>query len=424
MTFRFQKGAATLIFSILILLIISFVSLYTAKSIVTETKITNNEIRGSAAFEAAQAGVELAISRFKDKKRPTPVNPNGFFDNAFIGGAYDGSFDAAKIIYYEVINDPTSREISSAEVLVECFICEEGVYKYLITSTGFSDDRSSSKTITVFLDNKPVVDNVPDNPLITKGNIVMKGSADVYNHEGASSIWSGGAVDFKKVATKIANPSDPNYPDCLDSSFTCETVSASNGDQGIDIIPNDKTLASYNDEELFLNFFGQTYTEFKTRQDIVKYSEPSKTSYDKSDIYPASGTLFKETIWVDGDLTLNGGVYGCDATTDNAIDNASLPLPLPKGSTECSVNGTLAPVTIVVDGNLSLAGQAQIYGLVFVFGDIDFKGNPDVVGAVITDGEVSSDVGGTPEIWFNSDVLKGSNDATSFSPVSGGWRDF
>jgi hypothetical protein len=417
----YQKGMATLLFSVIILLVVSFVTLYTSKSIITETNITNNEVRSQKAFEAAQAGVDFALSRLKNKKRPTPVDPNGFFD---ADTDYDdGNPDVTRIFNYQTINNSSSSLISSAEITVECIVCSIGEYKYRVISQGFSDDKSSSRTITVALENNPSIDEVPENPLITKGTIVLKGSAMVYNQEGASTIWSGGAIDFSKVVTTIASPSDPDYPECLDTSFSCLGVNASNNDQGIDVIPNDSTLAAYDANQLFLNFFGESYENFKSRpsSDVTKYSDPSKSSYDKGDIYPSSGTLFKETIWVDGDLSLNGGLYGCDAVEENDVADASFRTD---GQTECDLGGTLAPVIMVVDGDLDLAGGAQIYGLVFVFGDINFKGQADVIGAVIADGEISGDAGGNPNIWFNSNVIQKGNDSGAFATVSGGWRDF
>ena len=58
----YQKGAASLVMSMVILALITFVTIYTSRSILNEQKIANNDYRAKQAFGAAEAGIAEAIS--------------------------------------------------------------------------------------------------------------------------------------------------------------------------------------------------------------------------------------------------------------------------------------------------------------------------------------------------------------------------
>lgn len=406
-----QSGAATLIFSIIVLILVTFVSLYSAKSIIVETKIFNNDLRSKQAFEAAEAGVNEAFSQLKNRKRVGDVlglfghlkTPNSF--------ANDHTFT-----YKENPSVSTSRVIGSAYVEVKS--SGDGL---LIISTGYSDDKTSERTITVFADNADAIANVPDNPLTAKGIVSLTGSVDIYNQEGASTIWSGGAVNATgNGKTYIASPADSDYPKCMDNPFDCEVVISSDDGIGVDVIANDTSLGNLSDDELFQNFFGLTKNKYRASGAVDKIINNTTTIGTGDEFDPQEWG--KSTIWVDvpTDETFSipaGTVFGCTSATATGaatyIDT----------SNHCEANGgVLEPVILIVDGNVKFAGNAHIYGLMFVSGDVISAGTPDITGGLIATGSVGEN--GSVAIRYNSDVIGGLSENPQYFVAPGGWKDF
>ncbi|TNG02135.1 MAG: hypothetical protein EP297_01520, partial [Gammaproteobacteria bacterium] len=61
-----QRGAMSLLISLVILVLITFVSLYTAHTVSMEQKITGNEFRSRQSFEAAEAGLRGALTYLRN----------------------------------------------------------------------------------------------------------------------------------------------------------------------------------------------------------------------------------------------------------------------------------------------------------------------------------------------------------------------
>lgn len=66
-----QKGAVTLTITIILLVALTIVSMYTSKVLMTELKISANELRIKASVEAADAGIVWAIDYFQDEENPS-----------------------------------------------------------------------------------------------------------------------------------------------------------------------------------------------------------------------------------------------------------------------------------------------------------------------------------------------------------------
>lgn len=391
--YKNNVGAATLVFSILVLLLVTFVTLYTSKSIITETRITNNISRAAMAFQAAEAGVAIAMEALEEGRR---TNRDG------------GMFGA------ETDSTPTNSKqfsVGASQVTVS-------VTSSQIISVGVSDDGTASKTITVEITQNDAIANIPENPWITRGSSSFTGSSTVYNQEGASTVWTGGAVNVSgSNDTYIANPQDTSYPECMETSFSCEVALASYDGSGLDVIANDATLASLTQEEFFMNFFGYSSSDYK------KYLVDRTVDIDAGDTLPVG--LSDEIVWIDGDITINSsGVYGCDySASGSSHPNGQLSVNT-SGETICQTsNGEIKPITLIVNGDLQLGGSPKIYGVVFVLGDVSGSGTIDIVGAMMVDGQVNF-AGGDLSVWYNSDVIEATTDTPTPFAISGGWRDF
>ncbi len=425
-----QHGAATLIFSIVVLLLVTFVTLSTSTSIISELKIGNNDYRSKQAFEAAEAGIAEIFRLFAEGKRP-----------AVAGGMF-GTISSP-------LNSDTLTFTNSLGQIFTANLSVDGDFN--LTSVGFSDDLSATKTITIRAALPTAINNLPENPLTARGAVNIGGAANIYNSEGASTIWAGGDVAAGVGRTYIANPStsgrsvthsspavvpvpDANgvggvsncsgqtctllpYPQCLEYSLTCELTKASDGENGVDVISNDSALAELSKDEVFINYTGEPPSQFRnqTANVISSYSNFNDFYTNNPD------DSVQRIIWFDGDSSSSGGpTFGCSIDMSGNDGGTQYTEAL----TRCELGGgTLNPVMIVVDGDLTVAGNLYIFGALIVLGDLKGSGSVDVTGALVVTGSAAES--GSKDIRFSSRALQLINEnAVTPYAASGGWSDF
>lgn len=380
-----QRGAASLLISLVILALITVVTLYTSKSLLTEQKLANNDYRSKRAFEAAEAGLGAAITNLTAAR---DLNANGVLDGA---AADPNIFDSNG----DNIRDTNTLAVGSGSGSVTVSAADLSTNQTIIRliATGYNDDRSAMRTITRIISAVKPLPNNMDNPLTTKGTVIISGSATVHNQEGHSTIWSGGNVDLganNATATLIADVNDPNYPTCMDTAATCGTIQSSNKTLvGLDVIENDSNLARLTADQLFQNFFGTSKVNYQEKV-VTLTTTPGAAAADLNNV---TG----ETIWIDGSsgpTTLNGATIG-------SMDK---------------------PVILIVDGDISFSGNTHIYGVVFVVGAFSASGNSTFQGAVVAAGPMTN-TNGSLDIWYNSDLLNKTAANGKLGSSAGSWSD-
>ncbi len=384
-----NQGFVTLTVSLILLIAVTLISMFSVKSISLENKIANNSYRSDIALQAAEASVASAFNYLS-------VDPDVDGDNVI-----DSVFD----IDGDGVGDNNEMEISSARAVITVDDMSGGeMTRMQIRSTGFSDDNSASRVISLMVANVDPLPNTPDNPMTTRGAVVINGSATVHNPEGHSTIWSGNDIDMgsnNSTSTNVADPGDAGYPGCMDTPMTCDTVSSSNKlTAGLDVIEHDSSLGALTPEEMFINFFGM---------DPVTYRD-SMVSIDSSPgAINVDAHLAKyEVIWVEGDATIGNITMGCTSAQT--------------GANVCPVAET-KPSVLIINGDLELSGTAQFYGIVFVMGNLDASANTTVHGAIISAGDLTNSTGGSLDVWYNSDILAALDRAGPLTGVAGSWRD-
>jgi len=85
------------------------------------------------------------------------------------------------------------------------------------------------------------------------------------------------------------------------------------------------------------------------------------------------------------------------------------------------------PVLIVVNGNLSISGNATIYGFIYVIGGVTtgFLGNTAITGGVVSSDNMT--ITGNTTVVFSTTVLTNLQkelNASYFAKVPGLWKDF
>jgi len=371
---------------------ITFVSLYTARTVVMESKISTNEYRSRMAFEAAEAGQEAALSFISGGRDRNGIN--GVSDEVVFDTTGDGTLDSNTLTLANgskvtvTLTEASDKDVVATEVVAQ----------------GWSDDGTATRTITQLIANVPPIPNLPDSPLSTRGSVVVNGSATVINPEGHSTIWSGKDVSLGSnaaTATRIADPNDLNYPDCLGGSVQCGTMPASDRYvAGIDVVESDTNLSNLTGDNFFYNFFGmqpQTYKD--SRATVTVVGENIENAYTATP--PGADLANGEIVWV-------------DRRTDGSDVDANA----------IAVGTSADPSILIIVGDAVLRGNTTINGILFVTGNMTVRGNVTVTGAVIVAGDTVTDAGGSFTVNYNSSLIKRLGDDTPSSSGGGSWRDF
>jgi Tfp pilus assembly protein PilX len=261
-----QRGVLTLAVSMAILMLSTLVTFNVSKAILMEQKITNNDTRAKMAFEAAEAGIVAAIDYLEtDPDRDAAVNTYGTGPtNCETGG---GNIDCVFDTNADNMGDTNISTVGSATVTVTLTDISGNMTSIQIVSRGASDDGTAIRTITQTIVTINPLPNAPDNPVITRGSMVIGGSATVHNQEGHSTIWTGSEIDMgsnASTATEVPDVGGAGYPTCMDTPGTCSLTEASDNQvKGLDVIENDTSLSALSAADFFENFFGVNPTTYR-----------------------------------------------------------------------------------------------------------------------------------------------------------------
>ena len=386
-----QKGMATMFISLVLLVLITLVSLFTSRTVSLEQKVFSNDYRSRQAFGHAEAGLAAALAYFDEDP---DVDEDGVID-----AVYDTDNDG--------VGDTNTAVVGTGSVTVNTIDLSGGAMtSFQVTATGLSDDASATRTVTQVLASLNPLPNAPGVPLITRNSVVINGSATVTNPEGHSTIWSGDDVDMgsnNSTATNVADFTDANYPTCMDTPLTCKTSSSSNKTSiGLDVIEHDSSLSNLPIEGFFENLFGMSPEAYRAS----RVSLETTAANAATDLALATN----EVIWVEGDITLQKGItVGCKTVVT--------------GSNVCPV-GDQKPSIVIINGNATFNSSPHFYGLLYVTGSIDFSANSTFYGAVIAGGDIINQGGGSLDIIYHSGLLGSLTGIGPLASSSGSWRDF
>jgi len=377
-----QTGAATLITSLIMLVAMTIITIFAARSALMEQKIYANEFRAKQAFEAAQAGLDYGISYVLAE-----------------GGADKDADDVIDTFALRTLTNSADYQITLTD--------NGGVNstQTLVESTGRSDDDSATATISQLVVTFPALPTTPGNPVTARGLVNVSGTGDIVNPEGSSTIWSGSTnINFSgSGTTQIHDPSVPA------NDYSQPPVESSNsGGLGPDIISGDTNLSTLTGDQFFENFMGTDKASFKNSGSVREVA-PADAGNLYNAVNDGLDLARDEIVWVDGNMSLSGSHVGC--TVD------------PGGSADCAT-ANIDPIILVVDGDLTINGNLRIYGVIYVTGNIvNANGTASIDGAAIVEGDVSGT--GTLDITYNSSIVnEAANIARVAGNLAGSWRDF
>lgn len=360
-----QQGAATLVLTIVLLAVTSLVILFAANYGKLQSKSIANINRNYQAFTAASAGLEFGINYLDNNNTTILAGPVGGF-----------------ITPYSDVNTTNIALANGSRFTVVYTNPVANNYELInISSTGTSDDGSSTHTVSQLVQFGSMLLNPPTVPLTAKSNISLSGNSQIINTYNNTTIVSGGTVSMGGSSSTIL------------SSGTSST----SGNIRSDVQQNQSSISSQSDADFFASYFGLSANNIKSGVQHY-YSNSSNTNYGGT-----IGGMTGRSIWIDqtgGTATLNGNV---------------------------TIGSTANPVLLIVNGNVRFSGNVTIYGYIFILGTstTDLLGNVTVVGGMATTNTLSAT--GSIQVVYSPTVLanlQNNGNMRYYAKVPGSWKDF
>jgi Tfp pilus assembly protein PilX len=399
---RAQSGLTTLLVSVVMLFLGIVLVMTVSRTMITEQRMSANEVRHRQAFEAAQAGLDRAMIFLTAAPQGLDKNNDDVFNATDLTA---GGFTLA-----ENLPNGSKRQVAfcqSGTALPTCpdapgaLACTapspNNFNSPVIVSCGWSDDDMARKFITQNVGTVATIFNAPTNPLTALGAMNVGGSANVVNYFNNLTVWTGGALSSigNSGKTFIRNPLvpppplgtvPPGEPNACSTSADYVCVTDKNT-TGPDVIDNDPTLSNLSPGQLFENYFSKPIADYETDLPPSQVLNPADLS---------------------------------------ALTNARAKSFLIKGNTtfpNSTVGTRERPVVIVVDGNVTFQGSPTIYGIVYVTGDVSGGGTPTIFGGMVIEGDVAPT--GSVDIIYDPFVTSNAATGTGVPGlIPGTWRDW
>lgn len=401
-----QRGAGTLVVVLILLLLSSLATFFTARSAINEQRLSANEIRGKQAFDAASAGQDAALAYFSKggNSLATTISTPTLYDSSGRPVYFQATFCSPSAYATTDIPSCPDHHSSALSCTAPCTAATCPVNEArtpIVVSCGWSDDDQAVVRQIQKASGTPSLAGNITSPVVSRGTTnLLTGGASVFNYFNDLTIWSGGNVPIQSATGKTfirdvstdpaATSSDyrttGNSPACNNPPphYTCSSQGGTVNSLGPDVIPSDSALSSMNETAFFTNFMGTSPTTYKNSiaTDVVSAANVGSLTGKQDAV-----------IWVEG----NASGLGDIGTQDH-------------------------PVILVINGDLDISSNTTINGLVFVTGTITGTGSPTIYGALIGAGAINTT--GNPKVIYDPKVLGPLPNMGRPAYVPGSWRDW
>lgn len=458
-----QQGAASLLTAVMLIIATTLVVITSGKTVLQETKITANSYRTAQANTAANAAMDYAVAYFQvggldqldadgnagtDSIVDYRATSDGSVDSNF--GRFtniptanscampetnyafpitldsgDGQTTLARFYFvnrlYDADNDVATADTNPCNGDDKLNSAGTNMNAGMIVAQGWSDDCSAVRTITqcITVSNGSILKGTgPKQPFVSRGPIGVGGSATIINRYTNTTMWAGDAAGITGAAldtyTRTDNTTLSDFTKTdgtgdldttrlhnVDPSIDTQAMTNKKNGIGIDVITGDPSLNNQTADEFFELFFrNQDDTDGTTKQEIKDLAG--------GQLYPGGTTIpdgVSSLVWVEGDAKISNGTIGTEAS----------------------------PVILIIEGDLQLAGNTAINGVVYVMGELKMAGTADIIGAIVCENLAESTGTGSLTIVFRpfgdgSDSEGTGGEASmipgSYTIVNGSWRDW
>lgn len=416
-----QRGIGTLLVAVVLLLLVIVLLNTVSRTTLVEQRMSANQVRAKQAHEAAQAGIDNAMTYMLTGTGGFDKNGNSVADTADSPvPAFANATLTNGARYRVALCDPTDTAVapSCSDTPGTTPTCDhlnnethanntnESTFLKtpLIVACGWSDDGIARKMIRQYVGTVPALAMGPTNPITAKGGMNVTGSATVTNYYNNLTIWTGQALSNigNSGKTYIRNPNLPPplataTPPGQPPNSTCGTSGNENcyikmtdkDTTGPDVIANDPTLSNLTNAQMFTNFTGAPNVD-AYKAHVASLVIPAA----QANILDDAGVALGQAIVVEGDTTLPNGTIGSRAR----------------------------PVVLIINGNWN-GGNVTVHGAVYVTGNVNVTGSPLVYGVVVVQGTVSGS--GSLDVVFDPLTVQNAANTTGRPGlIPGSWRDW
>ena len=364
-----QSGAAVLGLTLALLITTTIVTLFSAGFGAMEQRLYANEYRTKQTLEAGDAGTEYGIAYLEAHQDTIVVDADndGYIDPYADANTHNVALSNGSVYSIQYLN-PMQNNL---EIIS-------------INATGTSSDNTTSRQMQQIVKFRSTVAGMPGAPVYAKGGVELTGNSTIFNADTEQSIVSGGNITFQGSS----GTEDENG------------IMSDQNTTGSDIDANNAEIQAMTNDEFFSTFFGVS-------EEIVKANAQTGIYTTAANISSVINGIQGKLIWAEPE----GGLAHINSNTVvGSIDN---------------------PVVLVINGDLKLNGGAEIYGFVYVIGNVELgAGTALIVGSIAVGGSNFDTVGsidssGTIDIVYSPQVLTNiGNQVGEYSKVAASWRDF
>ena len=426
-----QRGAATLVVVMMMFLIVAMLAAYANRNLIFEQRMAGNYVRSAVSHEAAEAGLEWALTQLNGGKIDdacqaaetgtssfrqrylridsasgmlTPLAPAK--DPASIatclrapGGVWQCQCPAPNVVLSDASATVGSEAQPSFNVGIEP-IARSGVLR--LFAQGCNDRQISTCHGT-----GPSQVAAAKAMLLSASFVRLEAALlSALKVAPAAPLTSKLTLSFDALGVGLHN-SDPRSGGLL--FISGETVPAGLPEDRLDSLPGtpgrqalfqDPTLQDVSVDgstvrSLFGRYFGMPKEAYRQQPAMRQVSCNGDCSAALVKAYALGARMF----WVSGTLLI---------------------------SSDIELGSDTEPVVLVAAGPITLEGPMRLHGLLYASGDLAWSNNtglPAVLnGAAITEGRVA--IGGRVDFWYLPAIMDRLNKATgSFVRVPGSWSD-
>lgn len=423
-----QGGAVTLIVVMMLLFGTSIAVFYLNRSLIFDQKSSANQVRASAALEAADAGMEWATGMLN---RPYDIQGNCTFNTTtnisfrrkYVQINYANATNMANHTHLNISVAPDVRPgcyISGGALTCNCPASGAGdavltppsalpgftvsfaavdADSVEVTSVGCNaisgpctsstaSTADATATVKTILKLRPLLRAAPATPLTCGGSCALSGSFTITNTDSATNgitINAGSAVSGSAGAITSV-PGMPAVNSVIASDDSLSNLAGAD--------------ATCSNDSVFKAYFGSTLAQYAAGPSTktISCSSPSTCGAAVTSAYNDGWRAF---YFPDGfELNNSSGVSALGSQAD--------------------------PVSIVSPNAISLNGNIEVWGVVFsndaTYGDIG-TGSSNIKGALVSCKDFNSN--GNGDITYDPDALKNLQSSSALMVhVPGSWHDF
>ncbi|WP_028455483.1 pilus assembly PilX family protein [Chitinilyticum litopenaei] len=419
---RAQKGLATLLVAVVMLIVLAFITLYSNRAVFIEQKTTVNQIKKALAHEAAQSGLEQAFALLQDGN--SAINYKKYFDNSSgswrIKSAYDytsrrngnGSIsDFSPLTGKDPMHTATlaaalipSGTTGSSHQSFSVYLIDSPITsprQFRLVSRGCSDSADCSQATAVIVQDFALGGKAnPRCALDINGNVAIANNSSIHGY--TSDTRSCGAHvggNINDGGGNSGNRAPPNYD--ID---TCNHLGSCPAEPGLPSA--ERSPSTKSGDAFFESFFNATPATVKDASHVITGDVSTQAAFESA--INAAKAAGKQTLWISGNLTLPWGTN---------IGN----LGYCSDVSSCKSNS----VTVIVNGNFDFNGVMTMWGLLYVRGSTNVQataGALNITGAMAFEGSLAANA--SLRVNADDNVINGQAEYSSPKAVEQSWRDF